>query len=113
MPLYEYRCEGCQRQFEAVQSVHARPEDTICPHCNAQKTTRLLSACATRIVGDRKPGFAEMKAYSMLNEKVDAFSKLPPMWGKRLTPTPDAMSNPGAPTGSDPGGSSGENNSGS
>ncbi|TLY23853.1 MAG: zinc ribbon domain-containing protein, partial [Nitrospirae bacterium] len=41
MPLYEYRCEGCGEQFEVVQRVSARVEDTTCPHCRAQKATRL------------------------------------------------------------------------
>ena len=41
MPVYEYRCEKCEQQFEATQSVHARPEDTVCPHCRAQSATRI------------------------------------------------------------------------
>jgi putative FmdB family regulatory protein len=90
MPLYEYRCEACGEQFEIAQSVHARPEDTVCPHCQATKATRLMSAFASRIVGDHKPGFSEMKAYSMLNERMHKFSKLPPVFGKRgLIPSPE------------------------
>jgi len=89
MPLYEYRCEGCGQQFEVVQPVSAKAEETPCPHCQAQKATRLMSAFASKIVGDHKPGFAEMKAYSMLNERMDKFSKLPPMAGKRAMPPPN------------------------
>ncbi len=100
MPLYEYRCESCEKQFEATQSIHARPEDTVCPHCKAQKATRLLSSFASKVVGDHKPGFSEMKAYDMLNQRVDKFKKLPAPWGKRLTPAPDALSNPGFDSGS-------------
>ncbi len=88
MPMYEYRCEGCGEQFEIVQSVHARPEDTVCPHCKARKATRLLSSFASKVVGDHKPTFSEMKAYSMLNERMHKFSKLPPMFGKRTDPPP-------------------------
>ncbi|NOS80159.1 MAG: zinc ribbon domain-containing protein, partial [Nitrospira sp.] len=33
MPIYEYRCGQCEKPFEATQSVHARVEDTECPHC--------------------------------------------------------------------------------
>ena len=83
MPVYEYRCEKCEGQFEATQSVHARPEDTVCPHCNAKSATRMLSAFSSTIKGDHKPGFKEMKAYSMLNERMNKFSKLPPLTGKR------------------------------
>lgn len=86
MPIYEYRCERCEKQFDATQSVHARPEDTVCPFCQAQQATRLLSAFASKIVGTHKPGFAEMKAYDMLNDRMDKFSKLPPVLGKRADP---------------------------
>ena len=89
MPLYEYRCDSCGEQFEVVQPVSARAEDTACPHCHALKATRLMSTFASKIVGDHKPGFAEMKAYDMLNERMGKFKKLPPVWGKRLTPSPD------------------------
>jgi putative FmdB family regulatory protein len=61
--MYEYRCEGCGEGFEIVQPMSARAEDTVCPHCKAKKAVRLLSAFASKIVGDHKPGFSEMKAY--------------------------------------------------
>ena len=86
MPVYEYRCEACRDQFETVQPVSARAEDTVCPSCGAKKATRLMSAFASKIVGDHKPGFAEMKADNMLNERMDKFSKLPPIAGKRSNP---------------------------
>ncbi|MES4786282.1 MAG: zinc ribbon domain-containing protein [Nitrospiraceae bacterium] len=44
MPLYEYRCEGCGEQFEVKQSVNARAEETVCPHCHVMKATRLMSS---------------------------------------------------------------------
>jgi putative FmdB family regulatory protein len=94
MPIYEYSCNQCGKHFDATQSVHARVEDTLCPHCHAQSATRLLSACTTQVKGTHKTGFAEMKAYSMLNERMDKFAKLPPLMGKRAalaaTPPPDS-----------------------
>jgi putative FmdB family regulatory protein len=94
MPLYEYRCGACDEQFELVQPVSARAEDTVCPHCHAKKATRLMSAFASRIVGDHKPGFAEMKAYNMLNERMDKFKKLPPAMGRRVQPAPENFGPP-------------------
>ncbi len=94
MPIYEYRCERCEKQFESSQSIHARAEDTVCPHCHAQSATRLLSACTTQVKGTRKPGFAEMKAYSMLDERMDKFAKLPPIMGKRAAPDAVPPSDP-------------------
>ena len=86
MPMYEYRCEGCGEGFEIVQPMSARAEDTVCPHCQAKKAVRLLSSFASKIVGDHKPGFKEMKAYDMLGERMDKFKKLPPVLGKRTKP---------------------------
>ena len=92
MPVYEYRCEQCTHQFEATQSIHARPEDTACPHCKGIGATRVLSAFASQVKGTHKTGFKEMQAYNMLHERMDRFSKLPPAMGKRVDVTSDTMS---------------------
>ena len=43
MPLYEYACRACGRQFEAL----VRGADTaFCPSCKGQDLDRLLSAPA-------------------------------------------------------------------
>jgi putative FmdB family regulatory protein len=94
MPIYEYRCGLCGKQFDAMQSVHARAEDTECPHCHAQNATRLLSPSTTQIKGTRKTGFAEMKAYNMLDERMEKFAKLPPLMGKRAAPDTTPPSSP-------------------
>ena len=96
MPMYEYRCEGCGGEFELVQPMTARAEDTVCPHCQAKKAVRLLSGFASKIVGDHKPGFSEMKAYNMLNERMDKLAKLPPIMGKRQPPKPAPSSGSGS-----------------
>jgi putative FmdB family regulatory protein len=87
MPLYEYRCEACDHQYEIVQSVSAKPEETICPKCNKAQSRRLMSSFASKIVGSHKPGFSEDKAYNMLNERMSKFAKLPPIMGQRAQPT--------------------------
>ena len=92
MPLYEYRCERCWKQFEATQSVHARVEDTECPFCHAQEATRLLSSFSSKVVGDHKPGFTEMKPNAMNNERMEKFAKLPPLNAKRNVPPPNTSS---------------------
>ena len=92
MPIYEYRCGQCEKHFDATQSVHARVEDTVCPHCQAQSATRLLSACTTQVKGTKKTGFAEMKAYNMLDERMDKFAK-------RAAPDSSPPSDPSTGTG--------------
>ena len=44
--------------------------------------------------GIRKTGFAEMKAYNMLDERMDKFAKLPPLMGKRAAPDTASLSDP-------------------
>ena len=86
MPVYEYQCNTCDHKFELLQSVNVRPEDTPCPQCHEVNAQRLMSAFASQIKGDHKPGFGEMKAYDMYNERMDKFKKLPPSWGLPVMP---------------------------
>ncbi|MEC4681527.1 MAG: zinc ribbon domain-containing protein [Nitrospirota bacterium] len=93
MPLYEYVCESCDHSFEAMQSLSTKPEDTTCPKCQAAKSRRIMSSFASKIVGTHKTGFSEIKAYNMLDERMDKLKKLPPMMGQRAAPT-EANSQP-------------------
>lgn len=92
MPLYEYRCGQCEKQFEATQSVYARVEDTECPSCHARQATRLMSSFSSAVTGDRKPGFTEIKAKAMGQERMERFAKLPPLNAKRNMPLPNMSS---------------------
>ena len=92
MPLYEYRCGQCEKQFEATQPVHARVEDTECPFCQARQATRLMSSFSSTVAGDRKPGFTELKAKAMVEERMQRFAKLPPLNVKRNMPQPNMTS---------------------
>ena len=95
MPVYEYQCNACDHKFERLQSVTARPEETSCPQCNEVNVQRIMSAFASQIKGDHKPGFNEMKAYDMYNERMDKFKKLPPiMGGARAAPGAPRMTQP-------------------
>ncbi|MDB5108731.1 MAG: hypothetical protein JWM69_1672 [Candidatus Binatus sp.] len=46
MPIYEYRCEDCDRSFEAL--VRNGHDDAQCPHCQGGKLSRELSTFAAR-----------------------------------------------------------------
>ncbi len=50
MPLYEFRCEKCQKTCELLM----RADDpAVCPHCGATTLTRMLSRfSAGRSTGD-------------------------------------------------------------
>lgn len=44
MPIYEYHCEQCEREFEAL--VIRRDEPVQCPQCHSQHLKKLISAHA-------------------------------------------------------------------
>lgn len=50
MPFYEYRCEACGHQLEALQKFSDEPL-VECPACREPKLRRLISAPAFRLKG--------------------------------------------------------------
>ena len=42
MPIYEYRCEKCDREFEVEQRI-TDPPLGACPKCRSRKVRRLIS----------------------------------------------------------------------
>lgn len=48
MPLYEYRCRGCGRQFETLVLKATTP---ACPACSSEDLERLLSVPAVKSEG--------------------------------------------------------------
>ena len=43
MPIYEYHCDRCKKEFEHLVMGGGEPEE--CPHCHATDVCRLMSAC--------------------------------------------------------------------
>lgn len=65
MPLYEYRCQCCGARFERlVRSAAGASADAgasrpaiVCPECESDQVTRLLSAFARTVAAcDPAPG---------------------------------------------------------
>ena len=42
MPIYEYHCEGCNKNFESLVLGNESPG---CPFCNGTEVRKLMSAC--------------------------------------------------------------------
>ena len=42
MPIYEYRCDKCEREFEVEQRI-TDPPLAACPKCRSRKVRRLIS----------------------------------------------------------------------
>lgn len=43
MPIYEYQCEKCRKEFEYLVIGGSEPD--TCPHCRGKRVSRLMSAC--------------------------------------------------------------------
>jgi putative FmdB family regulatory protein len=50
MPIYEYRCERCGHELEALQKISDAPL-TDCPACGESALKKLISAAAFRLKG--------------------------------------------------------------
>jgi len=53
MPIYEYRCNKCDNEFECLVF---RSDDAIsCPDCDGENVERLMSACSFKSSGSYSP----------------------------------------------------------
>lgn len=52
MPLYEYRCDKCQRIFSLLIGMTAEKAKKQCPHCGGRKLTKLISRPARIVKSD-------------------------------------------------------------
>jgi putative FmdB family regulatory protein len=50
MPIYEYQCQSCNHEFEALQKM-SDPLLTDCPACHEQALRKKVSAAAFRLKG--------------------------------------------------------------
>ena len=49
MPIYEYRCMNCDKEFEYL--IFGDNCAVACPECNKEKVERLMSACSFKSSG--------------------------------------------------------------
>ena len=50
MPIYEYQCQECDKQLEALQKINDEPL-LDCPHCGKPALKKKVSAAAFRLKG--------------------------------------------------------------
>jgi len=50
MPIYEYQCQACGDEHEALQKISAEPLVT-CPACNEPELKKKISAAGFRLKG--------------------------------------------------------------
>ena len=44
MPIYEYQCDACKKEFEVLTLGLSDKGETACPKCKSKKTRKLMSA---------------------------------------------------------------------
>jgi len=52
MPLYEFRCEKCERTFALLVGMTAKQQKRVCPHCGSRQLTKLISRIAPVVRSD-------------------------------------------------------------
>jgi putative FmdB family regulatory protein len=48
VPVYEYYCEKCQKEFELMRPLSQVNEPAFCPDCGGEGK-KLVSACASKV----------------------------------------------------------------
>lgn len=56
MPIYEYKCEDCGTEFEAL--VKSTSEKVACVKCSGRKVAKKLSVFAASVAGQSCPSAA-------------------------------------------------------
>ena len=77
MPIYEYQCNACGHQHEALQKLGAAPLIT-CPACNEDELKKKISAAGFRLKGG---GWYETDFKSGEKKNVAGESKAPDKTG--------------------------------
>ena len=99
MPIYEYECQACGHQFEALQKVSDAPLRK-CPECGKPKLRKLMSAPSFRLKGggwyetDFKSGQKRNLADTGKDEKPAAKEEAKPAQGSKAEPTSAAKPKP-------------------
>jgi putative FmdB family regulatory protein len=106
MPFYEYRCEACGHELEALQKVNDEPL-LDCPECGRPALKKLMSAAGFRLKGggwyetDFKAG-SKKNLHDAGGEKKAGPSGdvAKPSSGEKKAETPKKVDKPGPAAGS-------------
>ncbi len=78
MPIYEYQCESCGHEMEALQKMS---DDALveCPECHAKALKKLISAAGFRLSGSGwyETDFKSGKKKNVTESKPESAAKKP------------------------------------
>ena len=69
MPLFEYYCESCAKEFTVLQSANVNKEETVCPECS-QKARYKFSTFTSKIKSSGKSLNTPVTADELPNKNV-------------------------------------------
>ncbi len=46
MPIFEYQCEKCEKQFEKLLFAGEDEKNIVCPQCGSHEVQKMMSACS-------------------------------------------------------------------
>jgi putative FmdB family regulatory protein len=72
MPIYEYRCRGCNRQFEAL----VRPDTIVtCPSCESRDLELQISLFAVSSAATRQSALAVARRDGAKRQRDEAIAE--------------------------------------
>ncbi|PLX50602.1 MAG: zinc ribbon domain-containing protein [Desulfobulbaceae bacterium] len=51
MPIYEFKCNDCHKQFETILTSTAKVSEVSCPECHSKNIRKTISASSYRLAG--------------------------------------------------------------
>ncbi|SNR87057.1 FmdB family zinc ribbon protein [Desulfurobacterium atlanticum] len=54
MPVYEFKCEDCQKEFEKFLISASKIDEVKCPFCDSKNVKKKISACGVKGSGEGK-----------------------------------------------------------
>ena len=71
MPLYAYRCRGCNGVSEELTAVGAAADAIVCSHCGATDTYRIIGAAAYLTSDEQKSARLDPKYDRMIDRAMN------------------------------------------
>lgn len=52
MPIFEYRCNSCNKKFDVLHKSTVKEDDIVCPSCGSTNNKKLFSAFSSQVSGN-------------------------------------------------------------
>ena len=70
MPIYEYQCDGCHRQFQRLMMGKEDEKNIFCPNCGGRSLKKLISRVAYHLSENDR-----LEAFDPGSRQSDSFYK--------------------------------------